>query len=66
MQEIGGEHDREKLQRTLNNLVKWTKDWGMQFNVEKCKIMHVGNNNPQYEYEMEGIKVSNKAEALSS
>ena len=57
VQEINGDNDREKLQTTLNNLVKWAKDWGMQFNVEKCKIMHVGKNNPQYEYEMDGIKL---------
>ena len=57
MQEINGEEDRDKLQRTLTNLEKWTKDWGMQFNVEKCKIMHVGKNNPQYEYEMSGRKL---------
>ena len=57
VQEINSEEDRDKLQRTLTNLEKWTKDWGMQFNVEKCKIMHVGKNNPQYEYEMSGRKL---------
>ena len=32
----------------------WAKDWGMEFNVDKCKIMHVGRNNPQFEYSMGG------------
>ena len=44
--EINGEEDRTKLQTTLDRLVKWAEDWGMKFNVDKCKIMHVGRNNP--------------------
>ena len=27
----------------------------MQFNVGKCHIMHVGRNNPEYEYKMCGV-----------
>ena len=30
----------------------------MSFNVAKCKILHVGHNNPKYEYFMNGIKLS--------
>ena len=54
LQEINGIEDRDKLQRTLNRLMDWAKDWGMEFNVDKCKIMHVGRNNPQFEYSMGG------------
>ena len=50
--------DRDKLQSTLDNLSKWAEDWGMRFNIAKCKIMHVGRNNPRYEYNMAGIKLS--------
>ena len=49
--------DRDKLQSTLDNLTKWAEDWSMKFNVAKCKIMHVGRNNPGYEYKMAGIKL---------
>ena len=55
--EINGEEDRTKLQTTLDGLVKWAEDWGMKFNVDKCKIMHVGRNNPRYEYFMAGVKL---------
>jgi len=24
----------------------------MDFNVDKCKVMHIGRNNPEYEYSM--------------
>ena len=57
LQEVNGEEDRVKLQTTLDSLTKWAEEWGMKFNVEKCKIMHVGKNNPQYEYYMSGIKL---------
>ena len=57
LQEVNGEEDRVKLQTTLDSLTKWAEEWGMKFNVEKCKIMHVGKNNPQYEYFMSGKKL---------
>jgi hypothetical protein len=45
---------REALQRTLDELCSWAEMWGMQYNVEKCKIMHVGRTNPNYDYTMHG------------
>ncbi len=27
----------------------------MLLNVNKCKVMHVGYNNPRYDYEMNGV-----------
>ena len=35
----------------------WAATWGMSFNISKCKIMHVGKNNPCYEYTMWGVKL---------
>jgi hypothetical protein len=29
----------------------------MEFNVAKCKVMHVGRNNPEYDYTMRGVKL---------
>jgi len=57
LQEITCEADRDKLQSTLDRLVEWAKQWGMQFNVEKCKIMHIGNN-PKYDYSMAGNRLA--------
>ena len=57
LQEIGGEDDRRKLQMTLDRLTNWAEEWGMKFNIEKCKIMHVGRNNPHFDYYMDGIKL---------
>jgi hypothetical protein len=41
---------------------RWAEKCGMQFNLEKCKIMHVGRNNPQYEYKMNGMVLSTTEE----
>jgi hypothetical protein len=54
---ITDERDRMKLQTTLDNLCEWASEWGMTFNVEKCKIMHVGRSNPKYSYSMNGVQL---------
>ena len=33
-------------------------DWAMEFSREKCKIMHVGRNNPRNKYYMNGVELS--------
>jgi len=30
------------MQADLDRLVEWADKWQMQFNVSKCKVMHVG------------------------
>ena len=54
MKEIGSVTDRDKLQETLDCLTMWAEEWGMKFNIPKCKIMHVGRNYPRCEYRMAG------------
>jgi hypothetical protein len=49
--------DRDKLQQTLDSLCEWARIWAMEFNVAKCKIMHVGRNNPMFKYSMNGTEL---------
>ena len=35
-------------------MTKWFQDWLLLFNVDKCKVMHIGNNNIKAKYEMNG------------
>jgi len=28
--------------KDMESLQKWTQDWQMQFNTDKCKVMHIG------------------------
>ena len=42
----------------------WSNKWKMQLNIEKCKVMHFGYNNPCCEYTMGGekLKMSDESE----
>ena len=44
----------ETLQVDLDILMDWSNKWQMQFNIEKCKVMHFGYNNPCVEYTIGG------------
>ena len=49
---VENDTDREEFQEGLNSLLQWAHDWQMEFNVEKCHIMHIGSNNKEYVYKM--------------
>ena len=42
------------LQSCLDNLEEWAEQWGMSFNIAKCKVMHTGRGNPATVYTMSG------------
>ena len=56
------ESGTETLQRDLENVVEWAKKWKMEFNVDKCKIMHLGRRNPKNVYQMDGKTLNETAE----
>ena len=39
---VGSEEDRERLRQDLVELYKWSEDWQMLFNLDKCSVMHFG------------------------
>ena len=45
---------RQLLQQALDQLAKWADTWGMAFNLDKCKVMHIGKNNLRQPYYMSG------------
>jgi hypothetical protein len=49
---IENDNDKADLQKTLDNMCSWAERWGMSFNAGKCKVMHIGTNNPRYKYYM--------------
>ena len=51
---VASQEDNQKLQDDLKNLFRWSKDWLMLFNVDKCKVMHIDYKNNKEKYEMEG------------
>ena len=42
------------MQTDIDSLVQWSETWQMLFNADKCKVMHIGRNNPGYYYTMGG------------
>ena len=45
--------DCQKLQTDLSALQSWSKDWLVQFNISKCKILRLGSNPPVMSYSLE-------------
>ena len=46
--------DSYRLREDLQKLFKWTEDWQMSFNLDKCKAMHVGLKNNENCYVIDG------------
>ena len=44
--------DQDNLQTDLNNLFKWTANWQLPFNIDKCKLTHYGSGNQNFTYSL--------------
>ena len=46
---LGGKVDSrgggDKIQESIDTCIDWTKDWQMEFNLSKCKVLWMGKNN---------------------
>ena len=49
--------EKELLQSDLDRLVNWSKKWQMAYNVEKCKVLHIGSNNNRTNYSMNNTAI---------
>ncbi len=58
------EEDVISMHQDINSVVKWCDKWLMKPNYSKCKIMHIGKNNPKSEYYMED-KATNSTQKLA-
>ena len=53
---VNTEYQRSSLQTDINNLVKWSETWQLQFNSSKCKHLHLGIESG-FTYHMEGKEI---------
>ena len=53
---VGSEEDRDRLRQDLIELFRWSEDWQMLFNLDKCTVMHFGCANEGMEVRL-GDKV---------
>ena len=54
--------DRLQIQQDLDKIVEWSEKWQMPFNVDKCKVMHLGYVNVKQDYYMAGRKLKDVEE----
>ena len=59
---VTSQREREELQAALDKMCEWADTWGMSFNVDKCKVMHIGRNNPRHTYTMNGKQLNPTSE----
>ena len=52
LKSIQSDLDVEALRNDLSKLELWAKKWLMEFNTDKCSVMHLGHNNPSAEYRL--------------
>ena len=56
------EEDSAAQQKDIDLMMRWAETWGMVFNVEKCKVMHVGHQNLKHQYRMGDVRLAEVAE----
>ena len=49
--------DAEILQNDLDRLGEWTNQWQMQYNLDKCEVIHFGSKNKKADYYLNGCKL---------
>jgi len=54
---IRSDEDIANLQSDLYKLVSSYKEWQLLFNIETCKVMHIGYDNMKAEYLMDGVEL---------
>ena len=41
-----------EVQEDIQRLEEWAKKWQLTYNIDKCKVMHIGVKNPKNDYVM--------------
>ena len=45
----------DQIQESIDTCIDWAKDWQMEFNLSKCKVLGMGKNNENRDYRMQGV-----------
>jgi hypothetical protein len=51
------DQDQHSMQRDLTELINWSNHWLINFNENKCKVMHLGSNNLCSNYNMDNTEL---------
>ena len=44
---VGDDQEADVLREDLRRMFRWSQDWKMLFNLEKCSVMHMGKRNQE-------------------
>src|SRR6218665_2574699 len=63
---VGDDQEADILREDLRRMFRWSQDWQMLFNLEKCYVMHMGKGNQELSYVMGGkvLKVNEEERDL--
>eukprot|EP00061_Rhincodon_typus_P008174 g30558.t1 len=51
---VGGEEGYQKEQQDVDQLGKLAEKWQMEFNINKCEVLHFGKSNPGWSFMLNG------------
>ena len=51
---MGTAQDRACFQEGIEKLQEWAQKWQMAFNTDKCHILHMGEHNQNFKYQLGG------------
>ena len=46
-----------EMQNNLNKLLEWGQTWQMNYNTDKCKVLHIGYRNAKANYTLDGSQL---------
>uniref|UniRef100_A0A4W3GR14 Reverse transcriptase domain-containing protein n=1 Tax=Callorhinchus milii TaxID=7868 RepID=A0A4W3GR14_CALMI len=49
---VNSEEDCNQLQADIHRMVEWADMWQMDFNVDKCEVIHLGRKNDRRQYRL--------------
>ena len=55
--EINSFDDCEIIQRNIDIVNEWCREWNMEINISKCVVMHCGKNNPNFNYNLNEVSL---------
>ena len=42
----------DQIQESIDTCIDWAKDWKIEFNLSRCKVLGLGKNNENRDYRM--------------
>ena len=56
---VTSDEEHVVLQNDLDMLADWSETWQLKFNASKCKVLHIGQHDTNYEYYLGNSKLEN-------